>query len=130
MTRAPKKAVKERKVWSFARLEARRDTETTRVVIYIQESLSRGAAASTVLKRHLFIRLRPGRDSTMAIPVTVFTGFLGAGKTSIILSLLPQLPKDYRVVLLKNEFGEIEGAHSHRVLEHSADLILPKSIVN
>ncbi|KAH9018475.1 cobW-domain-containing protein [Lactarius pseudohatsudake] len=44
----------------------------------------------------------------MAIPVTVFTGFLGAGKTSIILSLLPQLPKYYRVVLLKNEFGEIE----------------------
>ena len=45
----------------------------------------------------------------MTIPVTVFTGFLGAGKTSIILSLLPQLPADYRVVLLKNEFGEIEG---------------------
>ncbi|KAI9451058.1 cobW-domain-containing protein [Lactarius psammicola] len=44
----------------------------------------------------------------MAIPVTVFTGFLGAGKTSIILSLLPQLPNDYRVVLLKNEFGEVE----------------------
>ncbi|KAF8526034.1 CobW/HypB/UreG, nucleotide-binding domain-containing protein [Hysterangium stoloniferum] len=42
------------------------------------------------------------------IPVTVFTGFLGAGKTSIILSLLPQLPKDYKVVLLKNEFGDIE----------------------
>ena len=78
----------------------------------------------------MFVRLRPGRDSTMAIPVTVFTGFLGAGKTSIILSLLPQLSKDYRVVLLKNEFGEIEGAHSHRALEHSADLILPKSIVN
>jgi G3E family GTPase len=69
-----------------------------------------------------------------AIPITVFTGFLGAGKTvssmvlshftlftqalsvlglgtqSIILSLLPQLPKDYKVVLLKNEFGDIEGA--------------------
>lgn len=43
------------------------------------------------------------------IPITVFTGFLGAGKTSIILSLLPQLPKDYRVVLLKNEFGDVEG---------------------
>ncbi|KAI0261561.1 cobW-domain-containing protein [Gloeopeniophorella convolvens] len=42
------------------------------------------------------------------IPVTVFTGFLGAGKTSIILSLLPQLPKDYRVVLLKNEFGDVQ----------------------
>jgi len=48
-------------------------------------------------------------DTSSTIPITVFTGFLGAGKTSIILSLLPQLPKDYRVVLLKNEFGDIEG---------------------
>ncbi|KAF8072089.1 CobW/HypB/UreG, nucleotide-binding domain-containing protein [Lyophyllum atratum] len=47
--------------------------------------------------------------STLApIPITVFTGFLGSGKTSIILSLLPQLPKDYKVVLLKNEFGDVE----------------------
>lgn len=46
------------------------------------------------------------------IPITVFTGFLGAGKTSIILSLLPKLPKDYKVVLLKNEFGDIEGGSS------------------
>ncbi|KAF5342265.1 hypothetical protein D9611_001441 [Ephemerocybe angulata] len=44
----------------------------------------------------------------MTIPITVFTGFLGAGKTSIILSLLPKLPKDYNVVLLKNEFGDVE----------------------
>jgi G3E family GTPase len=44
-----------------------------------------------------------------SIPITVFTGFLGAGKTTTILSLLPQLPKDYKVVLLKNEFGDIEG---------------------
>jgi G3E family GTPase len=43
------------------------------------------------------------------IPITVFTGFLGSGKTSIILSLLPKLPKDYKVVLLKNEFGDVEG---------------------
>lgn len=43
------------------------------------------------------------------IPITVFTGFLGAGKTSIILSLLPKLPKDYKVVLLKNEFGDVQG---------------------
>ncbi|GJJ08452.1 hypothetical protein Clacol_002670 [Clathrus columnatus] len=42
------------------------------------------------------------------IPITVFTGFLGAGKTTIILSLLPQLPENYKVVLLKNEFGDIE----------------------
>ncbi|KAG0708080.1 CobW/HypB/UreG, nucleotide-binding domain-containing protein [Suillus ampliporus] len=42
------------------------------------------------------------------IPITVFTGFLGAGKTSVILSLLPLLPKDYKVVLLKNEFGDVQ----------------------
>jgi hypothetical protein len=46
------------------------------------------------------------------IPITVFTGFLGSGKTSIILSLLPLLPKDYKVVLLKNEFGDVQGTHS------------------
>ncbi|KAJ1969190.1 hypothetical protein IWQ62_000786 [Dispira parvispora] len=40
--------------------------------------------------------------------VTVFTGFLGAGKTTLILSLLKQLPRDYRVVVLKNEFGNAE----------------------
>jgi G3E family GTPase len=46
------------------------------------------------------------------IPITVFTGFLGAGKTSIILSLLPLLPKDYKVVLLKNEFGDVQGMYN------------------
>ncbi|KAI0090237.1 cobW-domain-containing protein [Irpex rosettiformis] len=47
-------------------------------------------------------------NSQKPIPITVFTGFLGAGKTSIILSLLPRLSKDYKVVLLKNEFGDVE----------------------
>ena len=36
--------------------------------------------------------------------VTVFTGFLGAGKTTLILQLLPRLKE--RVVVLKNEFGD------------------------
>lgn len=51
------------------------------------------------------------------IPITVFTGFLGAGKTSIILSLLPRLPEGYKVVLLKNEYGDIEGGPSTGVEE-------------
>jgi G3E family GTPase len=42
------------------------------------------------------------------ILITVFTGFLGAGKTTTILALLKKLPKDCKVVLLKNEFGDIE----------------------
>ncbi|KAJ3087078.1 hypothetical protein HK102_011851 [Quaeritorhiza haematococci] len=47
--------------------------------------------------------------TTNPIPITVFTGFLGAGKTTIILSLLKRLPKDYNVVVLKNEFGDVKG---------------------
>lgn len=46
---------------------------------------------------------------TIPIPITVFTGFLGSGKTSVILSLLPQLPQGYKAVLLKNEFGDVQG---------------------
>lgn len=32
-------------------------------------------------------------------PVTIITGFLGAGKTTLILNLIPQLPKTYKVCL-------------------------------
>ncbi|KAG2180193.1 hypothetical protein INT43_003982 [Umbelopsis isabellina] len=42
------------------------------------------------------------------IPVTVFTGFLGSGKTTTILSLLKRLPEGYNLCLLKNEFGDTE----------------------
>lgn len=41
------------------------------------------------------------------IPITIVTGFLGSGKTTLILNLIPQLPKDYRLAFLKNEFGDI-----------------------
>ncbi|KAI8853614.1 CobW/HypB/UreG, nucleotide-binding domain-containing protein [Chytridium lagenaria] len=40
-------------------------------------------------------------------PVTIFTGFLGAGKTTTILALIRRLPPSYKVVILKNEFGEV-----------------------
>lgn len=41
------------------------------------------------------------------IPITIITGFLGSGKTTLILNLIPQLPKEYRLALLKNEFGDL-----------------------
>lgn len=41
------------------------------------------------------------------IPITVITGFLGAGKTTILLNLIPQLPQTYKLALLKNEFGDV-----------------------
>lgn len=44
---------------------------------------------------------------TTPIPITIITGFLGSGKTTLILNLIPQLPKDYRLALIKNEFGDV-----------------------
>ena len=44
----------------------------------------------------------------MRIPVTVFTGFLGAGKTTIIINIIKQMPPSYKLVMLKNEFGNVE----------------------
>ena len=41
------------------------------------------------------------------IPTNIITGFLGAGKTSTILRLLKNKPKDKRWAVLVNEFGEI-----------------------
>ncbi|QSZ29838.1 hypothetical protein DSL72_004356 [Monilinia vaccinii-corymbosi] len=44
------------------------------------------------------------------IPITILTGFLGSGKTTLILNLLPQLRAlnpSYRLALLKNEFGDL-----------------------
>ncbi|KAL8693896.1 MAG: hypothetical protein Q9218_001361 [Villophora microphyllina] len=41
------------------------------------------------------------------IPITIVTGFLGSGKTTLILNLIPQLPHTYKIALLKNEFGDV-----------------------
>ena len=42
-----------------------------------------------------------------SIKTNIITGFLGAGKTSAILHLLTQKPKNERWAILVNEFGEI-----------------------
>ncbi|OCL06253.1 cobW-domain-containing protein [Glonium stellatum] len=45
--------------------------------------------------------------SIRPIPITIITGFLGSGKTTLILNLIPQLPQSYKLALLKNEFGDV-----------------------
>lgn len=43
-------------------------------------------------------------------PITIITGFLGSGKTTLILNLIPQLRRKnprYKLALLKNEFGDL-----------------------
>ena len=70
-------------------------------------SICLGGASSSISSSH---SEKNKIKKVSMIPITVFTGFLGAGKTTLILSLLPALPKNYRSCLLKNEFGDIEGA--------------------
>lgn len=51
-------------------------------------------------------------SSGKKIPCNIITGFLGVGKTTAILHLLSQKPKDEKWAVLVNEFGEvgIDGA--------------------
>ena len=39
------------------------------------------------------------------VPVTLFTGYLGAGKTTIITNLIKNVPQEYKIAWLKNEIG-------------------------
>ena len=41
------------------------------------------------------------------IKIDIFSGFLGAGKTTLIKKLIRESYKDEKVVLIENEFGEI-----------------------
>lgn len=42
------------------------------------------------------------------VPVTVFTGFLGAGKTTVIAHLLEQISSKEKIVFIKNEQGSVD----------------------
>ena len=47
-----------------------------------------------------------GGPGPRVVPVTVLTGCLGAGKTTVIRALLRQLPAGYTCAWLKNEYGD------------------------
>ena len=45
----------------------------------------------------------------MATKIDIISGFLGAGKTTLIKKLLKEAYADEQVVLIENEFGEIRS---------------------
>ena len=51
-----------------------------------------------------------------AIPTNIITGFLGAGKTTLIQQLLANKPANERWAVLVNEFGQIGIDQALRVL--------------
>jgi G3E family GTPase len=59
--------------------------------------------------------------ATTPIPVSVLTGFLGSGKTTMLAHLLRQ-PEFSRTAVIINEFGEI--ALDHELIETSEDSVV------
>lgn len=49
----------------------------------------------------------PGKDGLEMTKIDVFSGFLGAGKTTLIKKLLKEALDGSKTVLIENEFGEI-----------------------
>src|SRR5437868_12951170 len=64
---------------------------------------------------------RQRRPRGARIPVTVVTGFLGAGKTTLIRELLAR-PEGANTAVLVNEFGEV--GIDHALLRSSSDAIV------
>ncbi|MCJ8209035.1 GTP-binding protein [Mucilaginibacter sp. RS28] len=58
--------------------------------------------------------------STEPIPVTIISGFLGAGKTTFLNKLITRR-KNYRLAVIENEFGEI-GIDGDLVINEKNDL--------
>lgn len=42
-----------------------------------------------------------------SVPVTIVTGFLGAGKTSLLNKIVKQFVEDKNIAVIENEFGEV-----------------------
>lgn len=43
------------------------------------------------------------------VPVTIITGFLGSGKTTLVMRLLNDFSHGKRIAVILNEFGESSG---------------------
>lgn len=54
-----------------------------------------------------FLQYKPIRRRKEMTKVDIFSGFLGAGKTTLIKKLIAEAYKGEKVVLIENEFGEI-----------------------
>ncbi len=71
-----------------------------------------GSAVLLCLGASKGVRLRPmnmviGKDGYKMTKIDVFSGFLGAGKTTLIKKLLKEALDGSKTVLIENEFGEI-----------------------
>ena len=58
--------------------------------------------------QHLFLRMQNGKEVHKAMTVIdIYSGFLGAGKTTLIKKMIREAYQGEKLVLIENEFGEI-----------------------
>ena len=57
--------------------------------------------------RHCFRKIQRKEMHQTMTKVDIFSGFLGAGKTTLIKKLIPEAFHGEKLVLIENEFGEI-----------------------
>jgi hypothetical protein len=101
--------------------EAARAQEAFERAIAEEEEAQKAKMEAEKEKRRLeAVRWASKRAEGAPIPVTVFSGFLGSGKTTMILSLLKRLPKGYNMAILKNEVSESEPASVLNLVSHLA----------
>ena len=59
---------------------------------------------------------------TVVTKIDIISGFLGAGKTTLIKKLLSEAFQNEKVVLIENEFGEIAVSYTHLSKLQVADI--------
>ncbi|DBA77581.1 hypothetical protein WJX77_001399 [Trebouxia sp. C0004] len=59
-----------------------------------------------------------------SVPVTLITGFLGAGKTTLVHHILNANHK-HRIAVIVNEFGDTSGIESAAVTSGQGDVVVP-----
>ncbi|KAL0048912.1 hypothetical protein WJX82_002154 [Trebouxia sp. C0006] len=59
-----------------------------------------------------------------SVPVTLITGFLGAGKTTLVHHILNASHK-YRIAVIVNEFGDTSGIERAAVTSGQGDVVVP-----
>ena len=66
-------------------------------------------------------------ESTRRVPVTIVTGFLGSGKTTLVNRVLASPDHGLRVLVIENELGAI--SIDHELIDRSRQAAMPEGLI-
>ena len=82
------------------------DDEAPDLIEVLDENPTSAAVVSTAPTRRINENVNVKESSANACPVTILSGFLGSGKTTIIQHILKSPDHGKRIAVIENEFGE------------------------